>query len=83
MLVRIGTFSELICEVLVNFGVTHIFGGHGGAIVGLIDAIVAHPKLTWVYTRCEVSLYNRYLSAEGIFCLDVHDDTHIAYLKHK
>lgn len=48
------SFSELICEVLVNFGVTHIFGGHGGAVVGLVDAIVSHPKLTWVYTRCEV-----------------------------
>jgi len=47
--------SELICDVLVNFGVTHVFGGHGGAIVGLVDAIMAHPKLTWVYNRCEVS----------------------------
>jgi len=36
-------------------GVTHVFGGHGGAIVGLIDAIVTHPKLTWVYARCEVN----------------------------
>jgi hypothetical protein len=35
--------------------VTHIFGGHGGALVGLVDAIVAHLKLTWVYNRCEVS----------------------------
>ena len=46
--------SELICEVLVGFGVTHVFGGHGGAVVGLVDAIVAHPELTWVYNRCEV-----------------------------
>jgi len=42
-----------LCEALVEHGVTHVFGGHGGAIVGLIDAIVAHPKLTWVYARCE------------------------------
>ena len=40
--------------MLVNFGVTHVFGGNGGAIVALVDAIEAHPKLTWVYNRCEV-----------------------------
>ena len=36
-------------------GVTHVFGGHGGAVVPLIDAIVRHPSLTWVYVRCEVN----------------------------
>jgi thiamine pyrophosphate-dependent acetolactate synthase large subunit-like protein len=49
------TGSEFLCQALVSAGVTHIFGGHGGAIVPLIDAIVAHPSLTWVYCRCEVN----------------------------
>ena len=52
-LVKRISVSDFLCEALVANGVTHVFGGHGGAIVGLIDAIVTHPKLTWVYARCE------------------------------
>jgi thiamine pyrophosphate-dependent acetolactate synthase large subunit-like protein len=28
-------------------------GGHGGALVPLVNAVVAHPSLTWVYGRNE------------------------------
>lgn len=49
------TATQFICHALASAGVTHIFGGHGGAIVPLVDAIVAHPSLTWVYCRCEVN----------------------------
>jgi len=42
-------------QALVQSGVTHVFGGHGGSIVTIIDAIVAHSKLTWVCCRCEVN----------------------------
>ena len=41
--------------VVQTQGVTHVFGGHGGAVVPLINAIVRHPSLTWVYVRCEVN----------------------------
>ena len=49
------TVAEFLAQSLVDCGVTHVFGGHGGAIVPLIDAICAHPELTWVYMRCEVN----------------------------
>ena len=49
------TGSDFLCHALVSAGVTHVFGGHGGAIVGLIDAIVRHPRLVWVYCRCETN----------------------------
>jgi thiamine pyrophosphate-dependent acetolactate synthase large subunit-like protein len=52
---RSTTGSEFLCQALVSAGVTHVFGGHGGAVVPLIDAIVAHPQLTWVYCRCETN----------------------------
>lgn len=30
-----------------------VYGGHGGAVVPLVNAIVNHPDLTWVYARNE------------------------------
>jgi thiamine pyrophosphate-dependent acetolactate synthase large subunit-like protein len=30
-----------------------VYGGHGGALVPLVNAVVAHPALTWVYARNE------------------------------
>ncbi|OLP96269.1 putative acetolactate synthase large subunit [Symbiodinium microadriaticum] len=36
-------------------GVTHVFGGHGGALVPLVNAIVSHPKVQWVCTRNEAN----------------------------
>ncbi len=47
--------AELICHLLSNYNITHIFGGHGGAIVPLVDAIESHPNLTFVLNRCEVN----------------------------
>jgi len=52
---HVYTGSEFLCQALASAGVTHIFGGHGGAVVSLINAIIAHPTLTWVYCRCEVN----------------------------
>ena len=52
---RLFTGAEYLCQALASAGVTHIFGGHGGAVVPLVDAIVAHPSLTWVYCRCETN----------------------------
>lgn len=42
------TGAEFLCNALAQSGVTHVYGGHGGAVVPLIDALVAHPSLTWV-----------------------------------
>jgi thiamine pyrophosphate-dependent acetolactate synthase large subunit-like protein len=47
--------ADYIVNCLVQYGVTYVFGGHGGAVVPLINAICKHPKLTWVYTRCAVN----------------------------
>ncbi|KAL9188541.1 hypothetical protein ACHAXT_006919 [Thalassiosira profunda] len=52
---RLFTGAEFLVHALVSAGVTHVFGGHGGAVVPLIDAIEAHPDITWVYCRCEVN----------------------------
>jgi thiamine pyrophosphate-dependent acetolactate synthase large subunit-like protein len=52
---RSYTGSDFLCHALVSVGVTHVFGGHGGAVVSLIDAIVRHPRLIWVYCRCETN----------------------------
>lgn len=46
---------EFVVNALVECGVTHVFGGHGGAIVPLVDEIMKNPHLTWVYCRCEVN----------------------------
>ena len=42
------TGAEFLCNALAQSGVTHVYGGHGGAVVPIIDSIVAHPSLTWV-----------------------------------
>ncbi|KAL3909845.1 MAG: hypothetical protein SGILL_007924 [Bacillariaceae sp.] len=34
-------------------GVTVIYGGHGGALVPMVNAVVQHPDLKWVSTRNE------------------------------
>lgn len=49
------TGAEFLCNALAQSGVTHVYGGHGGAVVPLIDAIVAHPSLTWVRIWCHGS----------------------------
>jgi len=52
---RTFTGAEFLVHALASAGVTHVFGGHGGAVVPLIDAIVAHPSVEWVYCRCEAN----------------------------
>ena len=42
------TGAEFLCNALAQSGVTHVFGGHGGAVVPLINAVVGNPSLTWV-----------------------------------
>eukprot|EP00667_Euglena_gracilis_P032279 EG_transcript_49117 len=53
--VRNMSVADYVVQCLVDCGVTHVFGGHGGAIVPLINSLVAHPDITFVYTRCEVN----------------------------
>ena len=52
---RTFTGAEFLVHALASAGVTHVFGGHGGAVVPLVDAIEAHPRIAWVYCRCEVN----------------------------
>lgn len=52
---RVYTGAEFLVHALASVGVTHVFGGHGGAVVPLIDAIEASPDIEWIYCRCEVN----------------------------
>jgi len=45
--------AEFIAESLVSQGVTAVYGGHGGSVIPLINAIASHDKLRWVYCRNE------------------------------
>jgi len=47
--------SDFIAQSLVDAGVKHVFGGHGGALVPLVNAVVDHPELTWICTRNEAN----------------------------
>lgn len=49
------TASKFIVQSLVDAGVRHIYGGHGGALVPLVNAVVDHPQVTWVCTRNEAN----------------------------
>lgn len=44
---------EWIANAISDTGVRTVFGGHGGALVPMVNAICAHPKLTWVCARNE------------------------------
>lgn len=45
--------TDYVADVLVRQGVKNVFGGHGGAVIPLIDSIATHPGLRWVYMRNE------------------------------
>jgi len=45
--------SEWIANAIADTGCTVVYGGHGGALVPLVNAVVAHPALTWVCARNE------------------------------
>lgn len=47
------TISEWIANAIADTGCTVVYGGHGGALVPLVNAVVAHPALTWVCARNE------------------------------
>lgn len=42
--VRNISVADYVVQCLVDCGVTHVFGGHGGAIVPLINSLVNHPN---------------------------------------
>ena len=50
-----STASDFICQSLVEAGVRQVFGGHGGALVPLVNSVCKHPNLTWVCTRNETN----------------------------
>ncbi len=45
--------SEWIAHAIADTGCEVVYGGHGGALVPLVNAVCAHPKLTWVCARTE------------------------------
>jgi len=45
--------ADFIAESLVSQGVTAVYGGHGGSVIPLVNAISSHPRLRWVYMRNE------------------------------
>jgi len=47
------SISEWIANAIANTGCTVVYGGHGGALVPLVNAICNHPQLTWIYGRNE------------------------------
>ncbi|KNC82637.1 hypothetical protein SARC_05077 [Sphaeroforma arctica JP610] len=47
------TVAEYVAEALATAGVELVFGGHGGAVIALVNAIERHPKLTWVCMKNE------------------------------
>jgi thiamine pyrophosphate-dependent acetolactate synthase large subunit-like protein len=50
---RKPTISEWIAQAIAESGCTVVYGGHGGALVPLVNAVCAHPELTWVCARNE------------------------------
>ena len=38
--------SEWIMNALADLGVRVVYGGHGGALVPLVNAVCTHPDLT-------------------------------------
>ena len=44
-----------IAQSLHDAGVRNVYGGHGGALAPLVDAVVEHEGLRWVYTRNEAN----------------------------
>lgn len=54
------TVAEFVVQCLIDCGVSHVFGGHGGAVVPLINAIMKSNEgdaagVKWVYCRTEVN----------------------------
>lgn len=47
------SISEWIANAIAETGCSVVYGGHGGALVPLVNAVCNHPKLTWVCARNE------------------------------
>ena len=47
------TISEWVANAIADTGCRVVYGGHGGALVPLVNAVCAHPLLTWVCARNE------------------------------
>jgi thiamine pyrophosphate-dependent acetolactate synthase large subunit-like protein len=45
--------SVWIANAIADTGCRVVYGGHGGALVPLVNAIAVHPELTWVCARNE------------------------------
>jgi 2-succinyl-5-enolpyruvyl-6-hydroxy-3-cyclohexene-1-carboxylate synthase len=45
--------SQWIANAIADTGCRVVYGGHGGALVPLVNAVCAHPDLTWVCARNE------------------------------
>jgi thiamine pyrophosphate-dependent acetolactate synthase large subunit-like protein len=45
--------AEWIANAIADTGCTVVYGGHGGALVPLVNAVCANPALTWVCARNE------------------------------
>jgi thiamine pyrophosphate-dependent acetolactate synthase large subunit-like protein len=45
--------SEWIAQAISDTGCRIVYGGHGGALVPLVNAVCSHPSLTWVCARNE------------------------------
>lgn len=47
------TVAEWVANAIADTGARVVYGGHGGAIVPMVNAICDHPLLEWVVTRNE------------------------------
>ena len=47
--------SDWIMNALADAGCTNVYGGHGGALVPLVNAVCANPRLNWVCVRNEAN----------------------------
>ena len=47
--------SDWIMNALADAGCTNVYGGHGGALVPLVNAVCANPRLNWICVRNEAN----------------------------
>ena len=47
--------SDFIAQSLVDAGVRNVYGGHGGALVPLVNSVCKHEQLRWICTRNEAN----------------------------
>ena len=55
-----SSVADFVVQCLIDCGVHHVFGGHGGSVVPLINAIIRSNQgdahgVRWVYCRTEVN----------------------------